>query len=236
MRDNLLSQMTAERKLDTGISPDLPSFIPPEAKKLPEHNSFGKHDSRWASFDSTVKEQALKAGVDQSVVERSLSLIEPQFTQVMNAAEANGYSAEEMNMMLSRSIIDEMQTAELRQQQWESYSEKVRNVGAGSSYSSEQIELALQEQGIRYQQLISKSVQENWSKSETDTEIRSLVFGEEGRRPVTEEFLRELIENSPAAQQVKPSSESDDDFVLTPLGLSGEMPEDAGVAADEHIL
>ena len=99
----------------------------------------------------------------------------------------------------------------------------------------EQIELALQELGGRYQQLIAKSTQEGWTTQQTDTEIRSMIFGEEGRRPITGEYVKAFIESSPAAQQVAASADSDDDFVLTPLGLSDAMPEDSGAVSDEHI-
>ena len=231
MADNLLPKEPPKRKLDSGISKDLPNFIPPEAKAQVRT---GRDDPRWAAFDQTVRGEARKFGVDEAVVDKALGLIEPQFTEVMNAAKKNGYTADDMNTMLARNIVDEMRTADVRQQQWERFCDQVRQAGA-DLYPVEQIELALQELGGRYQQLIAKSTQEGWTKQQTDTEIRSMIFGEEGRRPITGEYVKAFIESSPAAQQVAASADSDDDFVLTPLGLSDAMPEDSGAVSDEHI-
>ncbi|HBZ8879256.1 DUF1738 domain-containing protein [Stutzerimonas stutzeri] len=231
MADNLLPKEPPKRKLDSGISKDLPNFIPPEAKAQVRT---GRDDPRWAAFDQTVRGEARKFGVDEAVVDKALGLIEPQFTEVMNAAKKNGYTADDMNTMLARNIVDEMRTADVRQQQWERFCDQVRQAGA-DLYPVEQIELALQELGGRYQQLIAKSTQEGWTTQQTDTEIRSMIFGEEGRRPITGEYVKAFIESSPAAQQVAASADSDDDFVLTPLGLSDAMPEDSGAVSDEHI-
>lgn len=231
MADNLLPKEPPKRKLDSGISKDLPNFIPPEAKAQVRT---GRDDPRWAAFDQTVRGEARKFGVDEAVVAPALGLIEPQFTEVMNAAKKNGYTADDMNTMLARSIVDEMRTADVREQQWERFCDQVRQAGA-DLYPVEQIELALQELGSRYQQLIAKSTQEGWTKQQTDTEIRSMIFGEEGRRPITGEYVKAFIESSPAAQQVAASADSNDDFVLTPQGLSDTMPEDSGAVADEHI-
>lgn len=231
MADNLLPKEPPKRKLDSGISKDLPNFIPPEAKAQVRT---GRDDPRWAAFDQTVRGEARKFGVDEAVVDKALGLIEPQFTEVMNAAKKNGYTADDMNTMLARRLVDEMRTADVRQQQWERFCDQVRQAGA-DLYPVEQIELALQELGGRYQQLIAKSTQEGWTKQQTDTEIRSMIFGEEGRRPITGEYVKAFIESSPAAQQVAASADSDDDFVLTPLGLSDAMPEDSGAVSDERI-
>lgn len=231
MADNLLPKEPPKRKLDSGISKDLPNFIPPEAMAQVRT---GRDDPRWAAFNQTVRGEASKFGVDDAVADKALSLIEPQFTEVMNAAEKNGYTADDMNAMLARSIVDEMRTADVRQQQWERFCDQVRQAGI-DLYPVEQIELALQELGGRYQQLISKSTQEGWTKQQTDAEIRSMIFGEEGRRPITGEYIKAFIERSPAAQQVAASVDGDDDFVITPLGLSDAMPEDSGAVADEHI-
>ena len=231
MADNLLPKEPPKRKLDSGISKDLPNFIPPEAKA---QVGTGRDDPRWAAFDQTVRGEARKFGVDEAVVDKALGLIEPQFTEVMNAAKKNGYTADDMNTMLARNIVDEMRTADVRQQQWERFCDQVRQAGA-DLYPVEQIELALQELGGRYQQLIAKSTQEGWTTQQTDTEIRSMIFGEEGRRPITGEYVKAFIESSPAAQHVAASADSDDDFVLTPLGLSDAMPEDSGAVSDEHI-
>ncbi|MBP8275570.1 MAG: DUF1738 domain-containing protein [Propionivibrio sp.] len=231
MADNLLPKEPPKRKFDSGISPDMPNFIPPEVQAQVRT---GRDDPRWAAFDQTVRGEAHKFGVEDAVVDKALGLIEPQFTEVMDAAKKNGYTAEDMNTMLARSIIDEMRTADVRQQQWERFCEQVRHAGT-DLYPVEQIEVALQELGVRYQQLIAQSTQEGWAKQQTETQIRAMIYGEEGRRAITGEYVKTLVENSAAARQLVAGVESDDDFVLTPLGLSDAMPEDSGAVADEHI-
>lgn len=228
MADNLLPK-EPKRKLDSGISKDLPNFIPPEAKAQVRT---GRDDPRWAAFDLTVRGEARKFGVDEAVVDKALGLIEPQFTEVMDAAKKNGYTADDMNTMLARSIVDEMRTADVRQQQWGRFCDQVRQAGA-ELYPVEQIDLALQELGGRYQQLIAKSTQEGWTKQQTDTEIRSMIFGEEGRRPITAEYVKSLIGNS---LMMRPEGlDEEDDFFIVPLGISDGLPADVGVVADAPI-
>lgn len=234
MADNLLPKEPPKRSYDSRVKADMPDFVPAEVKARVAQVLTGRDDPRWAAFDQTVRGEAHKFGVEDAVVDKALGLIEPQFTEVMDAAKKNGYTAEDMNTMLARSIIDEMRTADVRQQQWERFCEQVRQAGA-DLYPVEQIEMALQELGGRYQQLIAQSTQEGWAKQQTETQIRAMIYGEEGRRPITGEYVKTLVENSAAARQVVAGVENDDDFVLTPLGLSDAMPEDSGAVADEHI-
>lgn len=231
--DNLLSKGSPKRQLDSGISGDLPNFIPPEAVKAV---GIGRNDPRWEGFDSTVRSEAQKFSVETAVVDKSLSLIEPSFTELMDAAKKNGYSADDMNNMLARSIVDEMRTAHVRQQQWENYCTKVRDAGV-NLYPVEKIEIALQELGGRYQKVIFQSTQENWSKEQTDAAIHDVVFGEDGRRPITGEYVKQFIESSDAVKSLgaTQATEDEDDFMLTPLGLSSDMPADSGAVADEPI-
>jgi antirestriction protein ArdC len=229
---NLLPKETVKQKLGTeitGISRGLPNFIPPEAKSWART---GRDDPRWAAFDQTVRGEAQKFGVDETLVNKALNVIETQFTEVMNAA--NKYTVDDINTMLAQSIVDEMRIADIRQQQWERFCVQVRRAGA-DLYPMERIELALQELGGRYQQLIAKSTQEGWTKQQTDAEIRSMIFGEEGRRPITKEYVKSLIESSPAAQQAATSADSDDEFVLTPRAFSDTMSEDSEFLSDDHL-
>jgi len=224
--DNLLPK-EPQRKLDSGISQDLPDFIPPqETVQVPA----GRDDPRWAAFDHTVRGEARKFGVDDAVVDNALNLIEPQFTEMMNASDD---TADDMNAMFAQRISDEMRTADIRQQQWDRFCDQIHQTGA-NLYPVEQIELALQALGNRYQQLIVKSTQERWTKAQTDTEIRFMIFGEEGRRPITGEYVKAFIENSPTAQHVTTGADNDDDFMLMPLGLSGTMTGDSGMVVDER--
>lgn len=234
LTENLLPKEGPRRKLDSGISGGLPNFIPPEAVKASD--GVGRDDPRWAGFDRTVRGEAQKFGVEASVVDKALGMIEPSFTEVMDAAKKNGYSADDMNNMLARSIVDEMRTADVRQQQWDRFCTQVRQAGA-DLYPVEKIEIALQELGGRYQKVIGQSTQDNWGKEKTDAAIIDVIFGDEGRRHITAEYVTKFIESSDAVKSlgVAPAVDDEDDFMLTPLGLSDAMPEDSGAVADEPI-
>jgi len=207
--DNLLQKRSPERNHENWISNDSPNLIPPEAKA-----ATGRDDPRWAAFDETVRSEARMFEVDEAAVDKALGVIEPQFTELMNAANKKGYTVYDMNTMLSRSIIDAIQIADARQQQWERFCEQVRRAGADVC-PAEKLDLVLQELGDRYQQLIAKSLQEGWTKEETDSKIILLIFDEKWRLPIDGRFAKVFIESI------------DDDWY--------SMPEDAGAMFDEPI-
>ncbi len=231
MADNLLPKEPPPRKLDSGISTDLPNFIPPELKVQART---GSNDPRWAAFDTVFRGDARRLGIGGDVVDSLLRTIEPRFTEVMNTAQQNGYTVDDMNVMLAERIFNEVHEANVRQQQWARFCDEVRQTGV-DLYPVAQIDMALQEMGDRYQQLVAKSTQESWTKEQTDAEIAKLMFHEVGSWPITAAYVKQLVENSPTAPQTSTSADSDDDFVLTPLGLSDATPEDFGVMADERI-
>lgn len=221
------------RPLGSGILPGLPNFRP-EVPQLVVPGT-GRHDERWAAFAGTVHAQAVKAGVGEQVVVGALDMVEPQFSSFMDAAEQNGYNAQQMNEMLARSIIDEMRTADVRQQQWEKFCAQVHESGGGR-YPAERLELALQELGQRYQTVIGQSAQENWSREHTDAAIQALIFGDKGRRPISPEFVDELVATVPVQQQTHAArAEPDDDFFLSPIGLSDMSGEAKPVLEDAEL-
>ena len=210
----------APPKLGSGIKIGLPNFIP----ERPEHvaSGTGRNDSRWKAFADTVKAEAAKVGVPEAVAESAMGLVEPQFSEFMDAAKTSGYSADEMNGMLARSIIEEMRTADVRQQQWERFCEQAHEAGRGA-YPAERIELALQELGCRYQAVITQSINDNWDREATDAAIHRVIFGDKGRRPISAEYVADLVAcDGPIVEQVLPTTESHDadDVVLEPIGLA----------------
>lgn len=215
------------RPLGSGILPGLPNFKP-ETPQLVVPGT-GRHDERWAAFASTVHAQAVKAGVGEPVVVGALDMVEPQFSSFMDAAEQNGYNAQQTNDMLALNIIDEMRTADVRQQQWEKFCAQVHESGSGR-YPGERLELALQEMGQRYQTVIGQSAQENWSREHTDAAIQGLIFGDEGRRPISPEFVDELVATVTAKQETAANhAEPEDDFYLSPIGLADLSDDEKAV-------
>ena len=219
--------------LGSGIRDGLPNFIPQLLKQSVSADDLT--DSRWLAFDQTVRAEAAKVGVPVAVAENAMAMVKPQFSEFMDAAKLNGYSATEMNEMLARSIIDEMRTADIRQQQWEKFCAQAHDSGRGT-FPQERIELALQELGCRYQEVITLSINENWSRESTDAAISSVVFGEKGRRPISPEYVSEMMERSgPVSEVALLSTESHDpdDILLSPIGLA-ELVEKGSVEGDDE--
>lgn len=221
-----------KKSVSSGVKPGLPSFIP-EDKKAPDvsESGTGKNDRRWQSFEETVRSSALNFKVDPSVVNRALELIEPKFSEIFNAAEKNGYSAYDMNDMLSKNIMSEMHHAEVRQQQWNKFSALVYQNGA-DKYGKSQIDISMLLLENKYQALLAKGVNSGWNKEQTDEQIRTLIYGDAGRRAIDEHFVGELIR-----QYSESNVETDHDFCLSPLGMSDfEIPADVGYVDNELLI
>lgn len=245
--DNMIKE-PAKRKADAAISA-LPNFVPAgvkvEVAALTE-------EARWQKFEKAVRSEATKYGVSEDTVERTLVLIKPQFNDLMNAAEANNYTVEDMNDMLLKQLVQEMRLNREREQNWNKYCEQVR-AAAVDVLSAESVEIELQALGARYFKLLEKAGQEDWSKDQTDNAIRDIIYGDAGRRQITPDYVRERF----AGKSVPAVIADDDDFTLTPTGggmvlddadddftlgpvgesmaISDAFPADAAPTADEPL-
>ncbi|MEM8515100.1 antirestriction protein ArdC [Massilia sp. MP_M2] len=215
--DNMIKE-PAKRRADAAISA-LPNFVPAgvkvEVAALTE-------EARWQRFEKAVRGEAIKYGVSDDTVERTLVLIKPQFNDLMNAAEANNYTVEDMNDMLLKQLVQEMRLNREREQHWNKYCEQVREAAVGV-LSAEGVEIELQALGARYFKLLEKAGQEDWSKDDTDKAIRDIIYGDAGRRQITADYVRERF---PSKDAPAVSADDDDDFALTPTG-GGMVLDDA---------
>lgn len=240
LSDNLIPKEAPPKKLGSGISADLPNFVPVDAPPAP--TGVGRADHRWSVCERAIRDQAKKYEIDVLTVNNALSMIEGQFTELMNKAEENGYSATDMSDMLATKIVDEMRTADQRQTQWIRFCELVRI--NGKEHSSDFIEIALQEASLKYKSLIAQSNHDNWSDEQTNQEIAAMIYGEQGKRHVNAEFVGGFIRDSVAVQELIASgstlsgadTDDADDFMLEPMGMAGELPDDPGAMADEFIM
>ncbi|QRD58300.1 DUF1738 domain-containing protein (plasmid) [Xanthomonas citri pv. citri] len=245
MADNLLPKEPPRRKIGTGIIGELPNFIPADA---PAPVRTGTDDLRWAAFEKTILDEADRFGVQRDAVKGALDLIVPQFSEIMDRAKANGFSAEEMNQMLGRSIVGEMKQADARQQVWKRFCDEVREIGKGT-HPVERVEQALQQLSGHYQQVIVQSARESWPQERTNETLLGVLREATGGIPLTPEGVGKLVASAapeaeddvvlePLAvrQKAEAEAEDDDDLVLQPLGISGELPEDTGATRDEPIL
>lgn len=227
--ENIVTERS--RKLESGISPDLPNFVPADVAKAPARE--GRDDPRWVVFERAVMSEADKYHVAPEMIGKALEMLEPQFSAVMNAAEKNGYTVEDMNNMLVRQLVEEMRTENDRQNQWEGYCQKVRAVAVGV-LSVEQVETGLQALAQRYQQVVQHAAERDLDNAQTDTEIRNLIYGEKGRRAITPEYVRETF--GPTAKVAEKID--DGDIVIRPTGRGftfDSVPVDAVPVPDEAI-
>lgn len=233
--DNLLPKEAPRRKrYDETV--ELPNFIPAEAAKPV---GVGRDDPRWASFESAVRGEAKKYGITDGTVEATFDLLVPQFSDVMDAADRNGYSVDDMNTMLVRQLVEEMRSNKEREQQWEKFASQVR-IAADGLMTPERVELELQKVHQKYQRALQEAGQNGLDNEQTDSAVRAVIFGEEGRRPVSPEFIKErFLDPKTVVADVEPDADPDDDLLLVPGGgslmLGDAMPGDASAVPDERI-
>lgn len=231
LEDNIAKE-GPKKKLESGIAP-LPDFIPAGAKVEAAPAGVGRDDPRWRPFESAVRTEANKYGITADTVDSMLVLLEPQFTDVMNAAQRNGYTVDDMHEMLLRQLVEEMRLNKEREQQWSKYCDQVR-AAAKDVLPVEQVELKLQELGQKYQQLLLQSGQQDWDADRTERAIRELIFGDAGRRAITPDYIKDRFLSGEQA------ADPDDDLLLTPTGaglsLGDALPADAAAVADEPLV
>ena len=195
-----------KRALKSGIEP-LPNFQPTAleggdraetlspattAADAAPSGGVGRADPRWAAFEASVRTEARKYQITEGTVDKTFELLEPQFSQVMDAASANGWTVADMNEMLVRKLVDEMCSNQERARNWDRYCAQVREA-ATSVMSAEAVELGLQALAAKYQQVLQRAVEADWSTERTDAAVRDLVYGAAGRRAITPEYVKEMF-------------------------------------------
>lgn len=236
MAVNVLPEERAARKLDTGVSNDMPSFIPADAKPVVPVVRTGRDDPRWADFEKTLRETADRSGVvlnDESLAE-VFQMMEPTFTQVMDSTTGRGMDEDVVYRMLSTRIVDEMKQVDLYQHTWNEFAERVRN--ASGAIPVEQVELALQTLNERYQQTMVSAANSRWDDARTADALNTVLY--ESGQAIDTAFVQRLVDASPAATlgDTGLDEDLDDEDVLSPLGMADVLTEDVGVMDDERIM
>lgn len=231
IRDNILEKRP-KRLLDSGVAP-LPNFIPPQAAAAPVRT--GRADPRWRTFESSVQTESKKYGISADIINETLRLLERQFTDVMNAAESNGYTVGDMNSMLVTQLVEEMRANNHRDQTWIKYCEQVRKAGS-DLMPAERIEAELQHIGRRYRELAQEGATQNWENDRTEGVLNELLFGQNERCPITPEYIRRrFLANADQTM----ATQVDDDAFLTPIAASlsvdDSFPADAAPLPDEPV-
>lgn len=228
---NVLPAERAARKLDTGVSSDMPSFIPADAKPVVPVVRTGRDDPRWAGFEKMLRETAERSGMvlnSESLAE-VFQMMETTFTQVMDSTTGRGMDEGVVYQMLSTRIVDEMKQVDLYEHTWNEFADRVRN--ASGSIPVEQVELALQVLNERYQQTMVSAANARWDDGRTAEALNAVLY--ENGHAIDTAFVQRLVDASPVATLQGP--DWDDEEILSPLGMASVLTEDVGVMDDERI-
>lgn len=232
LQANVLPAGGVPKKIATGIAP-LPNFIPPHAE---EPNGTGRADRRWPVFEDAVRTESRKYGISDTTLERTLELVQPRFSEVLDAAKRNNFTVDDMSEMLAAQLVGEMRANTERERKWNHYCQQVR-AAARDLMSPEQVELALQGMGQRYQLVLQRAATEGWDTDRTDEAVRATIYGDAGRRPITADYVRDTFIVS--AAEVAVSEEDDEEELLRPhsavVAFEDASPADAAAVPDEKV-
>lgn len=195
-------------KRDSGIKP-LPSFTP-TATSTETVTGTGKNDPRWGVFEEAVRGEAKKYNISDATVEFTFDGLETTFSSLMDSAQRNGYSMEDMRSMFIKQLVEEMRANNEREQQWEKFDYQVRKAAQGLMPPVE-VELRLKEVHLQYQRTLHMAGANGLDIEDTNQAVREVIFGEGGRRPITPEFIKQRF---PARAEAS----ADDELALTPTG------------------
>lgn len=232
---NTLPEDGPKRRVDIGLSDDVPNFIPADAKPAAPTVRTGRADPRWAGFEQALHETAKKAGLNADAVAPVFDMIEPNFTTIMDGMKSKGLDEDMVYQMIGAQIIDEMKQADVHRKSWDDFAGKVRIAAQGVEV--EVIESVLQETNQRYQQVLVDGVNNRWDTQKTLQELNAVLYGQSYDAVVSIDaaFVQSMIENSAVVKTLATAHAEDDDDVLMPLGMSEVMPDDAGISDDERI-
>jgi antirestriction protein ArdC len=189
---NALPKDAPASKRDSGIKA-VPNFTPatPEPIPAPEPaQGTGKNDPRWGVFESAVRGEAKKFNISDSTVEFTFDGLETTFTALMDSAQRNGYTVDDMRAMFIKQLVEEMRANSEREQQWEKFDTQVRKAADGI-LPPMQVELKLKEVYQQYQRTLHMAGANGLDIEDTNKAVREVIFGKEGRRPITPEFIKE---------------------------------------------
>lgn len=198
----------APGKCDSGIKA-LPDASQTAAKPEPVTGT-GKNDPRWGVFEEAVRGEAKKYDISDATVEFTFDGLEPAFSSLMDSAQRNGYSMEDMRSMFIKQLVEEMRANNEREQQWEKFDYQVRKAAQGLMSPTE-VELRLKEVHLQYQRTLHMAGANGLDIEDTNQAVREVIFGEGGRRPIAPEFIKQRF---PARAEAS----AEDEVALTPTG------------------
>lgn len=233
---SVLPDSPGRKVFDSGVSKDLPNFVPAGVKPAAtteataKPKGVGRDDPRWGLFEKALREAAARQSVRDETLEHALSMVAQSFTEAMDKAEENGFDAVDMSKMLASRVVVDMLNIDRRNSQWEDFAAKVHRIG-DPHVASEAITLALDEMHVHYVALLDESARQNWATDTAKQAIEQLVFGDSPRR-INLDYVQKIVRECEASRVFLGSDA--DDFVLSVASVSDALGEDNAILQPEE--
>lgn len=239
---SVLPDSPGRKVFDSGVSKDLPNFIPADTKPAvvaetsAQPKGLGREDPRWAHFEKRLREAAVRQSVSAETLEHALTMVAQSFTEAMDKAEDHGFGAEDMSKMLADRVVVDMLNLDRRNSQWLDFTGKVHKVG-DAHVAPEAITLALNEMHGKYVALLNESARQNWATDTAKQAIEQLVFGDSPRK-INLDYVQKIVRECEASRVFLGSDA--DDFVLSVASVNEALGEDTLILqpleGDEDLL
>jgi antirestriction protein ArdC len=232
IRESALPDSASRKVVHSGVSKDLPNFIPADAKPavvadaMTKPKGEGRDDPRWGDFERLLRASAIKHSVREPTLEHALKMLVVSFTEAMDKAEEQGFGAQDMNRMLADRVVVDMLNIDRRNDQWADFVGKVHKVG-DTHVAPEAITLALSDLHIRYVAVLDESARQNWAVDTAKRAIEQVVFGDSPRK-INLDYVQKIVRECEASRVFLGSDA--DDFVLSVASVNDAL------GGDELIL
>lgn len=237
------TKVTADSELDTTDS-TLSGFVPADSEPVP--TGTGRNDPRWAGFENTMRELSTRYAFEDGVLAQALDGFSVAFTDIMNGALAKGHSAEDMIESISRSLIGELRTEDVREQRWQYFKKAVHHLG-DKPYGEASVSRVLSSIEVSYRQLITDALSNKKTSSEVGVAIDALLYGDAGTRVVNAAMVERLMNGAHkthadvmteyVGDNTSAPDDLDDDFAIETLAADGaELPDDEPHALDANQI
>lgn len=199
---------------------DLPNFIPPGAAA-----KTGKDDPRWNRYVSEVGDWLMASGHSADVVNKTLTAVEPQFTQLMNAGLAKGKTVDDMHEMFKNQFSEKLQASRVQIELWDKFCADARSINLREHLFEDSVLASLINNfGDQFKEVIQQNAdQMSGQNIPLEARLSTFLFGE--MDSLTSERLKDIH-----AQLV-----SDDEVVLTPTKIHHEIADEMGIM-DEDVI
>lgn len=157
---------------------------------------------RWDHFQEHLRSLASEAGINEQLVELALEVVAPNFESVMSDAEKRRISINELEDMVTQSLMDELRSNQARHQRWDNFHRIAHELG-DPEHGREVVEIALAEMAHAYNAVLIEGISQRHDEGRIDERLRHVVYGDAGRRIIDARFVSEIVNSSVAVAQFR---------------------------------